>query len=62
MCLLSQKGFDEYLEVEKPDIVALNETKFDEKKATEDMVEGYHAYFHSPTAKPGYSGVAYVNL
>ncbi|MBX4195880.1 exodeoxyribonuclease III [Candidatus Parcubacteria bacterium] len=45
---------------EDPDILCLQETKSLPDQLTEETrrPEGYHSYFHFPTVKKGYSGVA----
>ena len=55
-----KKGaFDRILE-EKPDILCLQETKSLPEQLPEELrsPDGYHSYFHFPTLKKGYSGVA----
>jgi len=44
----------------KPDILCLQETKatLDQLPLDLSAPDGYHAFFHSPTEKKGYSGVA----
>lgn len=44
----------------KPDILCIQETKSLPDQLPEDLKnpKGYHSYFHSPTQKKGYSGVA----
>jgi len=44
----------------KPDILCLQETKSLPEQLPDELKEksGYHTYFHSPTHKKGYSGVA----
>ena len=44
----------------KPDILCIQETKSLPEQLPHDLKapEGYHAYFHFPTVKKGYSGVA----
>ncbi len=44
----------------KPDILCLQESKATPDQLPPELVtpEGYHAYFHFPTQKKGYSGVA----
>lgn len=45
---------------EKADILCIQETKSLPEQLTEDLrnPDGYHSYFHFPTIKKGYSGVA----
>ena len=50
------KGFLNYVNDEKPDILCLQETKLQPEQAVFDL-EGYHRYFHSADKK-GYSGTA----
>lgn len=54
-----EKGFCEWLEKEKPDIVCLQEVRAAEAnlRPIESKFVGYHAYWQ-PALKPGYSGVA----
>jgi exodeoxyribonuclease-3 len=61
-----KKGFLDWLETERPDIVCLQETKALEEQVPEEaraaIAElGYHAAFHSAERK-GYSGVATLSL
>jgi exodeoxyribonuclease III len=44
----------------KPDILCLQETKSQPNQLTDELKspKGYHSYFHFPTEKKGYSGVA----
>src|SRR6185503_16370729 len=45
----------------KPDILCIQETKSMPEQLPEELghlKNGYHAYFHFPTQKKGYSGVA----
>ncbi|MBN2789137.1 MAG: exodeoxyribonuclease III [Candidatus Delongbacteria bacterium] len=55
----SKKGFFEWLDSEKPDILCLQETKIHDDQLEDDMRnrEGYHSYF-SFAVKKGYSGTA----
>ena len=50
------KGFLDYVHVENPDIVCLQETKLQPEQAVFDL-DGYHRFFHSADKK-GYSGTA----
>jgi AP endonuclease-1 len=55
------KGGMDFVKHEKPDVICFQETKCNEKKAPEAVVslDLYpHRYWHSSTAKEGYSGVA----
>lgn len=55
-----RKGNFDHILAEKPDILCLQETKSQPEQLTEEVrnPEGYHSYFHFPTEKKGYSGVA----
>ncbi|MDP5172409.1 MAG: exodeoxyribonuclease III [Bacteroidia bacterium] len=55
----SKKGWYEWLNLDQPDIVCVQETKAqpDQLSEAERQPDGYHAYFHS-AEKKGYSGVA----
>jgi exodeoxyribonuclease-3 len=57
---VAQKGLFDYLAVEQPDIFSMQETKALPEQLDETLrsPEGYHAYFHSCSARKGYSGVA----
>lgn len=50
-------AFRAYLLKEKPDVLALNETKLPANSPLEDEFEGYRVY-HTHSQKPGYAGVA----
>ena len=54
-----KKGFPQYLQKEKPDIICLQETKAHKEQLTSEILydHGYHTYWHSGIKK-GYSGVA----
>jgi exodeoxyribonuclease-3 len=54
-----RKGFLEWLERERPDVLCLQETKARPDQLDEALLRGhgYHAAWHS-AEKPGYSGVA----
>ena len=55
-----KKGnFDDVLR-EKPDILCIQETKSLPDQLPPDLrdIPDYHSYFHFPTQKKGYSGVA----
>ena len=51
-----QKGFDDFLRTESPDIIALQETKLQPDQISY-APEGYHTYYFS-AQKKGYSGTA----
>lgn len=54
-----KKGFSEWLEREKPDIVALQETKIDAAQMTPALREHkFYRSFFSHANRKGYSGVA----
>lgn len=58
---LHKKGqFEKILSTEKPDIFCIQETKAQPDQLPDEVrsPNGYHAYFHFPTEKKGYSGVA----
>jgi len=50
------KGFLEYLEAEKPDVICLQEVKARAEQVTQDF-EGYEVFWNA-AIKPGYSGTA----
>jgi exodeoxyribonuclease-3 len=54
-----KKGFFDWLRVEKPDVVCLQETKAQEHQLTPDAFypDGYHCYYFDAERK-GYSGTA----
>ena len=56
---IAKKGFFQWLDQEKPDIVGLQETKIAAEQLTDELKAppGYHGYFSHATRK-GYSGVA----
>jgi exodeoxyribonuclease-3 len=56
---VGKKGFVEWLEAERPDVVGLQEIKCQVEQLDETLLHplGYHSFFHS-AVKPGYSGVA----
>jgi exodeoxyribonuclease-3 len=61
---IHKKGFLEWFEEEKPDVLCLQETKANEDQLPSKLKEinGYHSYFTSAERK-GYSGVAlYTSL
>jgi len=55
---VAKKGFTEFLQKEKPDILCLQETKISDIKREEHEFDlaGYEEYWHS-AKRPGYSGV-----
>lgn len=55
-----RKGNFEAILEEKPDIICLQETKSLPEQLPPEVanIESYHSYFHFPTQKKGYSGVA----
>ncbi|MDP2651475.1 MAG: exodeoxyribonuclease III [bacterium] len=55
-----RKGNFDWLLHEKPDIFCLQEVKANPDQLPEEVKSpvGYHSYFHFPTEKKGYSGVA----
>lgn len=55
-----KKGNLEQVFQMKPDILCLQETKVRPEQLSSEAreVNGYHSYFHFPTQKKGYSGVA----
>ncbi|HCN05624.1 MAG TPA: exodeoxyribonuclease III [Bacteroidetes bacterium] len=54
-----KKGFLEWLDEAKPDVLMLQETKADVDSIPEEIrnVAGYHTFWHSCERKKGYSGV-----
>jgi len=56
------KGFMEWLDAEKPDVICLQETKMQENQVDKMSFEflGYHQIWHS-AIKKGYSGVAVLS-
>ncbi len=54
-----RKGFFDWLRIQKPDVVCLQEIRIQESQLTEEMHAacGMHSYYHC-AEKPGYSGVA----
>jgi exodeoxyribonuclease III len=56
---VSKKGFFEWMEETRPDILGLQETKISSDQLTEELIKrkGYKSYF-SHAEKRGYSGVA----
>ena len=57
-----KKGFAEWLEMENPDIIGLQEVKSMENQIDISIFEdlGYHVYWN-PAVKKGYSGVAILS-
>jgi exodeoxyribonuclease-3 len=57
---IHRKGAFERLLAEQADIICLQETKSNPDQLPEDLrnPSGYQSYFHFPTLKKGYSGVA----
>jgi exodeoxyribonuclease III len=57
---IHRKGAFERIMSEQADILCLQETKSNPDQLTEDLrnPDGYQSYFHFPTVKKGYSGVA----
>ncbi|MEK7148262.1 MAG: exodeoxyribonuclease III [Patescibacteria group bacterium] len=55
-----RKGNFEAVLEQNPDILCLQETKSTPDQLPPELkdIEGYHSYFHFPTVKKGYSGVA----
>lgn len=58
-----KKGFLPWLAETKPDIVCLQETKAEAAQLPAEVARpaGYHAFWHSPAAKKGYSGTALLS-
>ncbi|TDJ03988.1 MAG: exodeoxyribonuclease III [Deltaproteobacteria bacterium] len=58
-----RKGFEDWLNTERPDIVCLQETKASPDQLDESLVENnnYHSYYSS-AEKKGYSGTAIFSL
>lgn len=56
-----KKGFLDFLEKEKPDILCLQETKIAEKDIEKEKFDfpGYEEYWN-PAERPGYSGTAFL--
>jgi exodeoxyribonuclease-3 len=57
-----RKGFDEWLEASKADVVLIQETKAQPEQIEEEAFKelGYHSYWHS-AEKKGYSGVGILS-
>lgn len=56
---IMKKGFLDYVQQTKPDVLFLQETKADVDQIPEEIrsLPGYHTYWHSCERKKGYSGV-----
>lgn len=56
---IAKKGFFEFLQKEKPDVLAIQEIKVQEDQLSKELLapHGYHAYFN-PARRKGYSGTA----
>ncbi len=56
---IKNKGFIEWLIVDRPEVLCIQETKIQENQISEELknIEGYYSYF-SCAQKKGYSGVA----
>ena len=52
-----KKGFRQFLTVEDPDVICLQETRSDPAQVELDL-PGYQSYWNFPFSKPGYSGTA----
>jgi len=57
---IHKKGSFDWILGESPDIVCIQETKSMPEQLPEEVKNpsGYHSYFHFPSVKKGYSGVA----
>lgn len=55
-----KKGLLEWLDVESPDILCIQETKAHPEQLGKEVTQHdhYHSYWHSATIRKGYSGVA----
>ncbi len=55
-----RKGFLEWLDKEKPDILCVQETKAHRDQLGKEVADHkkYHSFWHSATSRKGYSGVA----
>jgi len=58
-----KKGFLDWVEAAKADVICLQETKADVDKIPTEVRElkGYHTFWHSCTIKSGYSGVGVMS-
>jgi len=56
---IKNKGFIEWITVDQPDVLCIQETKIQENQISEELknIEGYYSHF-SCAQKKGYSGVA----
>ena len=56
---VQKKGFMEWFQESKADVICVQETKADVDKIPDELknIPGYHSYFHSCSIKSGYSGV-----
>ena len=56
---IEKKGFNEWIQKEKPDILGLQEIKGKEHQFSQELLapKGYHSFFN-PAERPGYSGTA----
>ena len=56
---IKNKGFIEWITIEQPEVLCLQETKIQEDQISDELknVEGYYSYFCC-AQKKGYSGVA----
>ena len=56
---VQKKGFMEWFNSTKADVICVQETKADVDKIPDELknIPGYHSYFHSCSIKSGYSGV-----
>ena len=57
---VAKKGFNNWVVRNGADIIALQETKATPEQLPEEIknLDGYESYFHVPSVKKGYSGVA----
>ena len=58
-----EKGFPEWLAVESPDVICLQETKLQDEQYPRDLFfsMGYYSHIFCATSKKGYSGVAILS-
>jgi exodeoxyribonuclease III len=63
MRAIHKKGFLTWLAEAKPDILCLQETKCAESQLPPEVAQpaGYHAFWHCPSLKKGYSGTALLS-
>lgn len=53
------KGFQDWLETARPDVLGLQEVKAEEQQVGADrLFDGYHCYWNAAKTKKGYSGTA----